>query len=307
MNRLTRWLSNWRGLTFMAVLLAVIIPTMVVARSSTGDEGSVAPGQLFFLGVLLLLLVVVIARTAVMLAGVDPDASAIAQGLAEDPDQQRLLSRWLQRTRWARNVGGLAGLVWWVLGTSLQGDILLFGVGGIAVGSIAAQLHHVRRPSGPRTASLASRSVSDYVPEGWQRRMIVISGVSIAMSAAGLVLDDARPAVAWGLLAIGVVAVTHVVQRRVAGRPRPALATGLQQADDLARELAIDRGLARPSTYFALVLLAHGALNLQTSLGAAATAMAIGAWLYALFAWWQNRRLGLDHVIDRRQPVPSAA
>ncbi len=306
MNLLTGWLSRQRRLPLMAAFLAVAIPFVFVARATT-DGSATAPGQLLVIGLLLVALAVVITQLGVMLAGVDPEAAVIAQGLASAPDEQRLLTRWLHRTRWARNVGGLAGLTWWVIGTSLDGDILLYGVGGVAIGSMVAQLHHARRPTGLRTASLDQRSVSHYIPDDWQRRMIVVALMALGMIVAGIGITDAGTASWWGVAALAVLAAAHLIQRRVAGRPRPALATGLQQADDLARELAIDRGLAQPATYAALVMFAHGSLALEQGLGGVATALAVAAWLYALYAWWQNRRLGLDIVIDQRQPVATAA
>ncbi len=306
MNVVTRWFSQHRRLPLMAGFLAVVIPFTFVARSTTDGSGT-APGQLVLIGLLLLALAVAVAQLGVMLAGVDPEAAVIAAGLASDPEQQRLLTRWLQRTRWARNVGGLAGLAWWVIGTSLNGDILLYGVGGVAIGSMAAQLHHVRRPIGPRTASLDRRSVADYIPANWQRRMIVVALMAVAMIVGGIAITDARTASKWGAAALLVIGAAHLVQRRVATRPRPALTSGLQQADDLARELAIDRGLAQPATYAALAMFAHGSLAFEASLGGVATAMSVGAWLYALYAWWHNRRLGLDIVIDQRRPTVAAA
>ncbi len=306
MNVVTRWFTQHRRLPLMAGFLAVAIPFTFVARSTT-DGSATAPGQLVLIGLLLLALAVAIAQLGVMLAGVDPEATVIAQQLASAPDQQRLLTRFLQRTRWARNVGGLAGLTWWVIGTSLNGDILLYGVGGVAIGSMAAQLHHVRRPTGPRTASLDPRSVADYIPANWQRRMIVVAVMAGGLIVGGMAMSDARTATYWGVAALITLGGAHLIQRRVAGRPRPALASGLQQADDLARELAIDRGLAQPATYAALAIFAHGSRAFESSLGGIATALSVGAWLYALYAWWQNRRLGLDIVIGQRQPVASTA
>ena len=295
---------RWRGLPLIVGLFVVAISGVLFARGATSGDGSMSFGHFLVVGLVLALVIVVVMWFGVMLAGVDPDAAVIAEELASAPDQRRLLSRWLQRSRWARNVGGLSGITWWVLGTSTHGDLLLCGVGGIAIGSMTAELHHVRRFSGPRTASLDRRSVSDYLPVGGRRRMLVVALLSMAMIVGGVVLDHAGSAVPWGLVSFLVVVAAHLVQRRVAGRPRPALAAGLRHADDLARQLAIDRGLAQPATYCALALLAHGSVDLEPSLGGAAIAMSIGAWLYALYAWWQNRRLGLDSLMDRRQPAP---
>ena len=305
MQRFTRWLLRWHGLPVVALLVFISLPVVLFARASSDSGGGASIPQLVVVGLLGVAVLVLVIRLPAMLAGVDPDAAVIAAGLTAAPDQQRLLTRWLQRTRWARNVGGVAGLVWWVFGTSLQGDVLLYGVGGVAIGSVAAQLHHVTRPSGTRTARLDRRTVADYLPPGWRRRMIATAALAAALAVAGLVLDDSGSAAPWGGAALVALGACHVVQRRVAGRPRPALATGLALADDLARQLAIDRGLAQPATYFALALIAHGASELEPSLGGWATLISVGAWLYALSAWWRNRRLGLDAVLDRPLPAPA--
>ncbi len=40
----------------------------------------------------------------------------------------------------------------WFLGTNGRGDVLLFGTGGIAIGAMLAEVHHVRHRRGPRSA-----------------------------------------------------------------------------------------------------------------------------------------------------------
>ncbi len=303
MKRLPRWLTRHNGLGLIALGAAATTPVVLLARSGSNTSRSAA--ELVVLLLVALAVAVLLARIGVMLAGIDPDAERIAQHLAVAPDQQRLLTRWLGRTRWARNMAGLAGITWWIFGTSAHGDLLLYGVGGVAVGSMAAQLHHVRRPMGPRTASLARRSVEQYLPAPWRRRMLVVTGLGLVTIAGSMTVNHAGDALGWGIAALAIMTGAHIMQRRVAGRARPALATGLTSADDLARSLAIGRGLAQPATYFGLALIAHGAVHFEDSLGVVATALSAAAWLYALSSWWQNRRLGLDSLLD--QPLPAAA
>ncbi len=311
MAAIARWLLRWRGAPLMAAVFAIVASGTLVARGtssgSADDQGSVGWLSIVLVGVIGTLFVLVALRLLAMLAGVDPDAKSIAQRLTNGPDQQRLLARWLQRTRWARNVGGIAGLVWWAFGTSGQGDVLLCGVGGIALGSMVAQLHHIRPVTGPRTASLEHRSVHDYIPAEWRRRMIAVGALASLLVAGGFIVADAGAAVWWGIAVLVVLGSAYFVQWRVAARRRPALSTGLQQADNLARELAIDRGLAQPATYFALALFAHGAGSFEASFGGAATAVSVVAWLYALYLWWNNRRLGLDHILNLEHAQPVAA
>ena len=78
------------------------------------------------------------------------------------------------------------------------------------------------------------------------------------------------------------------LMRRVAG--------WVQAATDVSLEVRAGQTLA---------LVAHGASNLEPSIGALAVLASIGAWLYALVAWWQNRRLGLDGVMKRAHTIPA--
>jgi hypothetical protein len=73
----------------------------------------------------------------------------------------------------------------------------------------------------------------------------------------------------------------------------------LTRADDLARELAIGRGLARPATYLGLAILSKAAERMEPMIGGAAPLLAFAFWLTALSLWWQNRRLGLDFLKQR--------
>jgi hypothetical protein len=80
----------------------------------------------------------------------------------------------------------------------------------------------------------------------------------------------------------------------------------LTRADDLARELAIGRGLARPATFFALALVARGCFSLEPAIGDLARLLGGAAWVYAVYLWWHNRRLGLDFLLtETRDPVLS--
>jgi hypothetical protein len=108
------------------------------------------------------------------------------------------------------------------------------------------------------------------------------------------------------MTAAAVLGGARLAQERVATRPRPAVSDKLTRADDLARELAIGRGLARPATFFALALVARGFFSLTPAIGGFAELLGGAAWLYALYLWWHNRRLGLDFLLtETRDPVLS--
>jgi hypothetical protein len=305
----TRWFLDWRRprtwtIIAVSVFAGLTVPIARISGDDTTSPNSIVVGVLLALVTALLILGLI--GAAITLSGVDPGAELIASRLAPASDQRLLLTRWLRRTRWARNVGGYAGLLWWAFGTGFEGGILVFGVAGLTIGSMAAQLHHVRRRPGPRTASLAPRGLDAYVSRTTQTQMLVVAIIAVGVVIAGLALSDTGSASAWGIAALVVIGVAHAIQRRVASRARPALTTGLERADDLARSLAIDRGLARPATYCGLAMIASGVANFEPTLGDWAQLLSVAAWLLALIAWWRNRRLGLDALIAE-PPFDAAA
>ena len=276
-----------------AGILVFALPTLVIVARTDGSSAGRSLWQVVLLVALVALVVAVVLGFGLQLAGFDGEAEDIARGFTTDPDQARLLERWLTRARWARLVGGFSGVIAWMLATDAHGDLLLLGTAGIAVGAMLAELHHVRRRPGPRTARLDVRRVDDYLLASDRNRMI---GVAIAAVAVGILAIALRPVAAWwALAALVVLGLARLMQQRVAGRPRPAV---VLRADDLARELAIGRGLARPTTVFALTLIARAGYTMMANHHDIGRTIGIVAWLYALYLWWHNRRLGLDFVID---------
>ena len=272
------------------------MPVLLVAGSGQNSLRVSGIG-LVLLAVLTVAVLVVIINFVLQLAGFDADASEIAGQLASDTDQRRLLARWLERARWARFVGGFSGCLLWVLGTQAKGDLLLLGTGGIAIGAMLAELHHIRPRKGPRTARLDVRAVSDYMMHQDARRMVGVSLVACMIAVTGAVAGEARAPMWWGLTAVVALGAARLAQERVATRPRPAVSEKLRRADDLARELAIGRGLARPATFFALALVARGFFSLTPTIGGFGRVLGGAAWIYALYLWWHNRRLGLDFLL----------
>lgn len=291
----------WLPLLVLPLLL-LSLPVMVVAGTDEGGAG-LTPGAIGALVLLGTFLVIVAVQVGRMIVGVDPDVTVIAAQLTTEPDQQRLVARWMLRARRARNIGGLCGLTVWVLGTQLHGDVLLCGVGGIALGAMLAELHTVRPRRGPRTATLDPRALGDYLMDHDRDRMAGVAVAGAALAVVAIVVDRSGPAAVYGAAAFVVIGAAHAVQRRVASRPRPATTDELRRADDLARELAIGRGLARPATYFGLALLASGAFELDPERAGLGAVIGVAAWIYALYLWWSNRRLGLDFLLERHEPA----
>jgi len=283
------------------VLIASVIPIRMSDGSSTSGKDL---WLALNLAILFTVAFYVLLSLGLQFAGVDDGAPKVARGLATEPEQQRLLQRWLERARWARFVGGFAGVVAWFLGTQLNGDVLVLGTGGIAAGAVLAELHHVRRPAGPRAARLEIRSVSDYLTRTDARRMIAVAAAACIAVLVGVWNADTRTATWWGIGALVALGIGHFAQQRVATRSRPAVSPILTRADDLARELAIGRGLARPFTFFALALVARACFALEPTIGGLAQVLGVGAWLIAFVLWWQNRRLGLDFMMTgQRGPL----
>jgi hypothetical protein len=273
---------------------------LVTARTNGTDRwtaGRIVAVVLF--GALAVFVLVVLLRH---LAGIDNEATDIAAGLATDPEQQRLLARWLQRARWARWVGGFCGLLAWMLATNGKGDVLVFGTAGIALGAVAAELHHLRRARGPRTARLEVRTVDDYLLPYDAGQMTLVALVALVFGVATVWSTRTRPATWWALAAVAVIALTRLAQWRVATRARPALSASLTRADDLVRELAIGRGLARPATFLSVALLARAGFTLGSTQSLFGALFGVVAWCYAYTLWWHNRRLGLDFMVDEHRP-----
>ena len=292
-----------RPKVWVPALLLMVLPVVTLVRVSDDGSSGVGFGTYVVLALVLIALAVTLVQIARMFAGVDPEVPELARHLASDADQQRLLSRWMLRARRARNIGGICGVVVWVLGTSVQGDLLLCGVGGIALGAMLAELHVVRPQHGPRTATLDVRALGAYLTDRDRNRMIGVAGAAAVLIAMAAIEDGFGVGVVCGGAALVVLGAANLVQRRVASRPRPAIAASLRRADDLARELAIGRGLAQPATYFGLALVARGAFSLRPELGDVMMLVGAAAWIYALVLWWSNRRLGLDFLLEQRRPA----
>lgn len=233
----------------------------------------------------------------------DPDASLISARLAGGSAQRLLLARWVDRARWARYVGGTAGILFWALGTRGRGDLLVCGTLGIFLGALAAELHHVRRRPGPRTARLDMRTVATYLSRYDRDRMLATAGATAVTAIVGLTVPRTTWAPWWALGAAVVLGAAWLAQERVARRPRPATSTDITKADDLARRLAISRGLARPAIYCALAMLARAWLTMGTHWWWMST-IGLAAWIWAYILWWWNRGLGLDFLLDDEERTP---
>jgi hypothetical protein len=298
----THWLrQRIQGSRVLWPILAVF----VVPAGRLASKGHPA-GQRILVGVLAivtaLIALAMLLNTAVLLAGLDGDAGEIAARLAADVDQRRLLSRWLSRARWARQVGGTAGVLVWAVGLGGHGNLFLLAAGGIALGAFSAEMHHIRRRPGPRVARLEIRTIREYVSRSDERRMLGVAGIAAVLVFAGAVARLCRTAAWWGASAVAVLALARWAQQRVVSRPRPAVSERLTAADDLARNLAVGAGLAVPATFVALALVAEGLFSMSALVGRVGKIAGAVVWLYAILLWWRNRRLGLDSLLTATSP-----
>lgn len=298
------------------LVAAILLPLTLAVRISTATGATAAAGARpwVYAGLGLLLLVLLAAMAIGLrdlsrsLAGVDPEATAIAARLGERPEQQRLVARWLRRSRWFRNVGGVAGVLAG-LPTGGIGGIVLLGLIGLTAGSLAAELHLLgadrfdRGSTATRTrvAGLERRSLPRY----WEPRREAALAF-LGLIGIGLVVADRLGRVdpglraGWAVAVVAVVVSAFGIQWRVATRRRPALPESLRSSDDLVRSLAVTSGIANPALSLALALLGQ-------ALSETAPFVSAVCWLAALALYWRFRRLGFDWLL-REPPLghPSA-
>ena len=246
-----------------------------------------------------LAMLIIIVQMGLGIAGFDADAARIADRLASGNTERALVTRWLERSRWFRHLGGIAGLLFGTLTFQSIGRGLTFSLLGLAAGSLLAEAHllGVSAPRQRRLGDLRARSVTDYWAPREQFALAALALVAIVLLVQELIGGELTISTAWAIAALMVVGVCLMCQWRTATRRRPVLGDGLRNADDLVRHLAITRGMARPATMAVLVLLANATAT-STSDGSAGDVLSLGLWITALAVFWKNRRLGLDYLLD---------
>ena len=303
-------MSFWHHSRFRSGLLAVA----VIVLLSMGLVVSDRSGGSNIIGFALLLAIValLIYSLASLLFFHDHDADALSERLISDPEGAALVARWLSRTRFYRNLGGIAGLIVWTTSwtNGWNGATLVaFGMGGILLGAIGSELHRARLTPGPRTASLTPRRITDYLVSRDKRRTAALVLIWLATAIAAIFVGAGSTPIVLAVVAMGSTAGVLALQWRVATRPRPSLPLALEQADDLCRELAITRSLAQPLNTFAVALLVPAFQSFAgTTLEAQAAFLVVVAWVTSVWWWAKNKRLGLDWLLEESvasgQPTP---
>jgi hypothetical protein len=164
---------------------------------------------------------------------------ALEHGIARTPDGLELCRRYLSRARQFRFTCSFAGF----LAGIVLGHWAITWLPGWFVGVIATELFRLRprRRSGPqRTASLERRSASRYVPSrlAWHARILAVA--IVAATIAALLVpwrSDRTPLILLAIGAVVILGAAEACQHAIAARTRPALASALEEADDVIRHV----------------------------------------------------------------------
>lgn len=249
-------------------------------------------------------MLIVVVQMGLGFAGFDADAGCIANRLASGQTERALVTRWLERSRWFRHVGGIAGLLFGTLTFQSVGRGITFGLLGIAAGSLLAEAHLLggQAPKQRRLVDLWARRVGDYWTPQEQIALVLLAIIAVVLVVQELLGGPLTIRSGWAVVALMVVGLCLMCQWRTATRRRPVLTDSLRNADDLVRHLAITRGMAKPATMAALALLANATATPRSD-GSMGDVLSLGFWLIAIAVFWKNRRLGLDYILDS-PPAP---
>lgn len=264
--------SRW---VWVLLLLVPIAAAFLIFRSPS--DGAFITAAVVWFGLLAVGIVALLAN----LAGLDPQSAQIAEDITSNELKQRLVERWLRRSRHYRYVGGAVGFVVGLGFVDNGGLEMVYGLfAGIALGGALAELHVLRpRSAGVRAADLTSRELRDYTSPSDTFALVAIAVVGLATCLAAVLTTEASTgrSVALSVVAITIVALTYGLQRVVTTRPRPAVTQELRDADDLLRHLAATQGFARPAIAVSLMTLALavGALGTNELLDLAAFAIGL--------------------------------
>ena len=253
-RRLLQAAARHRWPVLISGAVVVVVPFLIVQESGRASRPAIA--------VLFVVLAAFVFLFAVNLSGWDPDAGSVAADMVPDPLSQRLLTRWLRRSKHFRFVGGAAGLVTGLAFVSNGlGPMLVGLLGGIAIGGAAAELRNVRPDKGTtRNADMSARRLTDYASRIDTAALATLAATAVLMVGWGLTSSHgaAVTTATSGIAVLVTVGATAAMQWIVVNRRRPALPADLRRADDLMRRLAATHGFTRPAIAFAILLVVRG-------------------------------------------------
>jgi hypothetical protein len=267
------------------------------------------------LGVIALLWIMRLARWLV-LGGRDVEDWAQAHSLVLTAQNRPMICYYLRTATLLRVAGVVAGAVLptfvvMALDGRRHGLAPFTGVAGAYVGFLVGALYAelaLSRPTGRRrAASLAPRTIGDYLPGHhlWGQRLL-----ALAVAAAGAValgLDTGSPvwvdgrgasgrdAVTVAVLAVAVAVAVEALERWVVRRPQPLSRPDLVAADDAIRSQSVHTLCGSGLALLVLLGSAQAAVLGQREIGELrrpAFAAAAGGLLasYVICVWFGNRR-----------------
>ncbi|WP_028050555.1 hypothetical protein [Cellulomonas sp. URHD0024] len=225
-----------------------------------------SPFAIMFAVVLALVLVVVV-LLRVYLVHVRPrDVEWIAGTPTPGHQEAEVYTRYLQRHRLHRLVGGLfgaafatvVGLTWYgsitIGGGHPLADLLLCTTAGIIIGALSAETFRLSEPlTDTVSASLTARPAAAHPRLTRVARVLTIAGVVVG----GLVAVSGRGLTSlWvAILGVPVALVAEATQRAIAGRRRPVLSDRARVVDTRIRAFA-SRSVAWLQLAFAVLVAA---------------------------------------------------
>jgi hypothetical protein len=249
-----------------------------------------------------------------------------SHGVPITPDNRDVIVRHLTRGRRIRTAGAVLGAYGYLAVTVQVGrDEVSWGIWrsiffGYLIGAGLAEMWALRlRVQGPRAASLAPRSIHDYLPRPatYIMRFAVLGTVALAVAWQWIPtgrerVGVPRPGVGWiamwAGLSVVVTIFAELVVRSIVRRPQPAVSEELLRVDDAIRSSSMHQ-LAGAALALVLGILSarladlgygHGGLvsGLQ-ALGGLCGLASVVAWLH----------LGVDQawVVRRSSPVQQEA
>jgi uncharacterized membrane protein len=227
--------------------------------------------QLTSAGALILGVTAVLAVTACVYAAMLPNGERVArwsshQGLALTDSNRSLIAGYIRRTRSLQVTGAALGWLSSPVYIALVGrpfplgdSWVVLAVAGYLLGAAIAEVTFLRQPrfrATVRVATLAPRTLSDYVPAGmlWAIRTLPVATVVLAVIYAVIPKNPQRvvdPSIAFMITAsILVVALAVLIEwflRTIVVRPQPAITNASSRLTTQSAPLRSTRSRPRPS------------------------------------------------------------
>lgn len=171
-------------------------------------------------------------------------------GRPSTPQELDVVTRYLERHRRHRAVGGAAGvLTALLLGIRLEqhvsigigngspfGDLLFCGLAGVVIGALSAETYRIRALPGPVAASLAPRT--EIAVDGVVRVARGLAASTLIIGVLALVLGAGPAPLVVGTAGIAVVGIAEMTLRAIRGRRRPVLSARGRVVDVRLRAFA---------------------------------------------------------------------